>query len=141
MRRHDWPSRLDAVIKAKQRGQFQWGVNDCSLFACACIEAVTGIDPAVELRGKYDSFLSGARLVRELTDGRDLGALADAMAEKLGFIEIKTAFAQRGDLGLYKDSALGDTLGINIGKHFAFLMESGMTYLPTDQMAKVWRVG
>jgi hypothetical protein len=140
MRLPNWNSRLAAVIREKQRGKFEWGRNDCSLFACDCIQAVMGIDPAEEFRGKYDSRLSGARLVKEVCDGT-LEILADSIAARLGFVEVALTHAQRGDLGLYHDPTLGDTLGINIGGSFAFLMEQGMIYLPADKIARVWRVG
>ena len=139
MRRTDWQSRLAAVIDAKQRDAFAWGQNDCSLFCCDVIAAITDVDPGEPFRGKYDSRLAGTKLLKE--HGADnLEQLVEILAARHGFVEVNSGFAQRGDLGLYRDPKEGDTLGINTGPSFAFLMEKGMIYLPRSKMSRCWRI-
>lgn len=40
---------------------WEWGVADCCTSACDVFEALHGIDPMAELRGKYDSQLGAAK--------------------------------------------------------------------------------
>ena len=154
MRLHDWPSRLAATVKKAQGEPFAWGANDCCLFVCAAIEALTGADPGREFRGRYDSALGGAKLAREICGstgspppskssggGADgVEALAVYMAERHGFLEVPVYAAQRGDFGLLRQ-ADGDLLGVCLGAEFAFVGEAGLGYRPTAAMARVWRVG
>jgi hypothetical protein len=140
MRRHDWQSRFAAYIKEKQRADFQWGVNDCCLFVCDGIFEIAGKDPAESFRGRYDSMVTGYKLIREFCGG-GIEELSDAMARIHGFIEVDPKRAQRGDLGLHRNIFIGDTLGICIGDTWAFMRESeGCVYLKTNMISRAWRI-
>lgn len=54
-RNEDWQVGYRREIQLKQEQDFSWGKNDCALFACDVIEAMTGADPARWFRGKYDT--------------------------------------------------------------------------------------
>lgn len=140
MRHAEWQSRFAEVIKRYQRGAFAWGESDCCLFVCDVFHALTEQDPGAPFRGRYDSALGGARVVREFCGG-GVEELAEKMSEVYGLLEVLPAFAQRGDIGLYRDPNQGPTLGVNIGKTFAYLMQDGMTYFDTRAIARAWRVG
>jgi hypothetical protein len=140
LRLYNWQSRLAEVIKQKQRGAFEWGVNDCCLFVCDAILAVTGVDPGLPFRSAYKTPLEGARLVKEYCGGA-IPELAEAMALKFSYPEVESAFIHRGDLGLYLDPVEGPTLGINIGRNFTFLTEQGLVYVPNSMMARCWSIG
>jgi len=58
----DWPERLDRVIREARTRSFAYGTFDCALFAADCVQAVTGIDYAAELRG-YESKTAAYRIV------------------------------------------------------------------------------
>lgn len=141
MRLPDWQSRLAAVIKARQQDRFEWGRNDCCLFVCDCVQAIVGIDPGATFRGLYDDRETGYKFIRVQLDDPNatVATIAARICQTMGFVEIAPALAQRGDVGLYRGAA-GETLGICLGGHWAFLLETGMTYLSTAEIARVWRV-
>lgn len=134
----DWQSKLAAVIKQKQRDSFEWGRNDCCLFAADCIHAMTGIDPAEPYRGKYSSRLEGYKIMREFCGGA-LSESIDKMGTLYGYIEVKPVFAQRGDLGLYTGER-DPALGVCMGSQFAYLTEKGLRYFPRKAVVKAWKV-
>ena len=49
----DWPSRLERYLQAARGRPFSWGENDCALFACGAVAAMTGEDPASRFRAGY----------------------------------------------------------------------------------------
>ncbi len=44
---------------------FIWGENDCALWCASLVHDVTGTDPAKDIRGTYDSFMTCRRLVMD----------------------------------------------------------------------------
>lgn len=106
MRLPDWKERLRDRILADQDRAFTWGEHDCILFACTCIEAMTGIDPAVEYRGTYRS----AREARSLLKRLGVKSPADAMKSHFG--EIFPAIARAGDIVACPTPTGWDALGV-----------------------------
>ena len=139
-RRHDWPERLDAYLAQTSAQAFAWGVNDCALFACAAIEAMTGVDPAAELRGRYNTRAGALRVLR--TEGGGLDVVAGNLAAQHGFEEIKPALAQRGDLVLL-DTEDGPALAIvgHDGMNAVCAGPQGMTRVPVLSCRRAWAVG
>lgn len=140
MRAYDWQSKLAQVIKDYRNQAFQWGKKDCCLFVCDSIKALVGRDPAETFRGRYDTMEKAAELVREFCGG-GVEELAEKMAERFGFVDIKVSFAQRGDVGLFVDKKMGPTLGVCIGSHFMFLLEEGgLVSIPNRMIVRAWRI-
>lgn len=117
---------------------FEWGKNDCCLFAADWVERCTGIDPAAELRGKYSSALSAGRLLEEMGGVR---GIIRAIGEPIGMKRIDGTHDQRGDL-VVADTGNGESIGICIGSHAAFVGSSGLLFAPFDFTKAVhcWRV-
>jgi hypothetical protein len=94
IRREDWWERLDACVCGFRTTPFAWGEADCVLFAAACVEAMTGVDLAADVRGTYDDALGAARALKALNVEDVRGLLA------LHFTEVPASMAQRGDLAI-----------------------------------------
>lgn len=92
-RREDWPERLHAFIDERRDVSFQWGVNDCVLFAADGILRMTDEDVLGDLRGQWSGAQEAMNLLRSLGG---MEAVADARFER-------TTEPQRGDLGLMTD--------------------------------------
>lgn len=92
-RLRDWQSRLADCIARRRELPFAWGKLDCALFAADCVAAVTGVDPAADLRAAYRSEREAARLVARF------GGLAALAASRLG-PEVLPGQARAGDVGL-----------------------------------------
>ncbi len=88
----DWTTRLQAYIS--QPHKFEFGKWDCCLFACDCIQVMTGLDPAAELRGKYTDLKSAIALVNSVEE------IADRLTKQFVMPPIPVPFARRGDLVL-----------------------------------------
>jgi hypothetical protein len=89
----DWQPRLAALFAQRLAAPFEWGVHDCCLFAADAVLAVTGHDPAADLRGAYTCEDTAAPV---LAANGGLAALARARAGPA----VPVALAQAGDIGL-----------------------------------------
>ena len=139
MTRHDnWPKLLASFIEERRAAPFAWGLNDCCLFASDWVELCTGVDPAAELRGKYSTALGAARILKQ--HGGVRGIMRN-IAEPLGIKRIDGGLDQRGDLAI-ADTGNGESIGICIGSHAAFVGASGLLFAPFDfkKAAHCWRV-
>jgi len=136
MRRHDWQARLDAVLRAAETRPFAWGRHDCALFACDCIAAMTGEDPAARFRGRYRTARGAYGALRRIGGARDPGALAT----KLLGAAVSPAFARRGDLAEVETDG-GPALGIALGSVVALVAFEGLVRVGVDRARRAWRVG
>ena len=127
MRLSDWEQRLSDYIASKQAEPFAWGENDCCTFSAGAVEALTGIDPMPEYRGKYDTALGSARAL----GGRNLEEVLD---EK--FAQVPIGFAQRGDLVL-----MDDCVGVVAGDYAWFVSDIGLERVKRSLWDKAWGVG
>lgn len=126
----DWQSRLQAAVAARQREPFAWGSQDCCLFVCDCIEAMTGHDPAADVRG-YHTAREAAELVQRLGGMRAIGA------SRFG-AEIAPALAQVGDVGLVEQDGR-ESLALCGGSHWVAVGEGGLVALPMNAALAAWR--
>lgn len=139
MRRHDqWPKLLVDFIEERRCMPFAWGINDCCLFASDWVRVCTGIDPAAGIRGKYCTALGAARILKNHGGVR---GIMHNIAEPLGIHRIAGGLDQRGDLAV-AETGNGESIGICIGAHAAFVGVSGLLFAPFDfkKAAHCWRV-
>ena len=132
----DWPSRLFGLIESRRHAPFAWAKNDCCLFACDAVLAMTGVDPAAPFRG-YESKEEAEALIAEY------GTLEDLVADRcreMNFAEQPPAMAQRGDLALF-DNDGNPALGICVGAEVAFPGRTGIALIPVGCCRRSWRVG
>ncbi len=140
-----WEHRLaDFVDEARSR-PFQWGEFDCCLMPCDGVLAITGVDPAAKLRGRYRT-LRGAQaaLIRFARGG--LVEAAEKIAADLAAPEVDLSFARRGDICLLTDPELVETgfdamLAICLGREVGIAQAGGLRLLPLARAARAWEVG
>lgn len=131
MTRHrDWQSRLQDCIAERWAKPFAWGVQDCCLFVCDCIQAMTGRDPAADVRG-YTTEKQAQRIVKRLGGIRAIGA------SRFGK-EIPPLMAQAGDVGMVETSGRL-SLAICGGSHWVAPAGPGLSSLPFDAALAAWR--
>ena len=128
-RLENWQSLLNAHLRTI--GPFEWGTNDCCMFAVGCVQVITGVDHGKEYRG-YKTALGASRRI-EKAGGIDAIATAALGAPK----PLKQA--QRGDVVLFKNGE--DTaLGISVGDKIAAVGEKGIIFLPFSEGLQAWSV-
>jgi hypothetical protein len=131
MRIEGWERLLAEYIRQVYDSVFVWGQNDCALWCADWVKLATGQDLAAEWRGQYAS----EDELRALMEQRRFPSY-EAIADSTGFAVVSVKFAQRGDIVLSPDGPLG----ICNGMISHFIMEKGMTRLPTLRCAKAWKV-
>lgn len=129
-RASDWEAALSKYINVMRHAPFEYGVNDCCMFAAGAVEAMTGVDAMAEFRGKYDSALSAAKALRDIGAG-SLEATIDTK-----FSEVAISQAKRGDIALFDDS-----LGIVSGSFAWFVSDDGLERVQRADWQKTWSVG
>lgn len=130
MRISTWEDALVNYIIIKRDEPFEYGVNDCCLFAAGAVEAITGEDPMSEFRGKYDSLKTSLKAIKDIGAGT-LEATLDGK-----FPEVSIGYAQRGDLAFFDDS-----IGVVMGGFAYFVSDDGLERIPRDMWNKCWSVG
>lgn len=130
-RYRDWQSRLAAHLAEREHAPFSWGSNDCALFVCDAVAAMTGHDPAADVRGYRDE-RSALRVVQRLGGLRVIGA------SRFG-AEISPLQAQVGDVGLVLSTGGRESLALCGGAMWLGPGEQGLERLPLDAAVACWR--
>ena len=130
MRVPAWEDALVNYIAIKRHEPFEYGVNDCCLFAAGAVIEITGEDPMSEFRGKYDSLKGSLKVIKEIGAGT-LEATLDGK-----FPEVSIGHAQRGDLAFFDDS-----VGVVMGGFAYFVSDDGLEKIPRAMWDKCWSVG
>lgn len=127
-KRNDWPERLVAFIESRRHEPFQWGVNDCALFAADCLLELTGVDHAAGFRG-YRTQKGAARRISRVGG---MSSFANGLAEK------DVRFASRGDVVLALVEGR-ETFGICIGGgHWCAPGPTGLVFRPMTDVIQVF---
>ena len=103
-RKPDWDARIAAYLEPLRLRPFEWGRHDCCTFTAGAVEAMTGVDPMPEFRGRYSTAVGSARALRRF----GAGTLAATLDGK--FAPIAAPLAQRGDI-VMADGLLGIAWG------------------------------
>lgn len=134
MRKPNWLPILREVIKFHENEPFEYGKNDCVLFAARCVDAMTGSNWLVFVRetaGCRDEATSKSFIESE-------GSIEDGITRRFGDPVLPLA-ARRGDLCLI-NTPWGPGLGICIGTEVLAPGENGLVKTPLSSALKAWRV-
>lgn len=130
MRISTWEEALSDYIAIKRHEPFEYGINDCCLFAAGAVEAITGQDPMPEFRGNYDSLKTSLKVIKEI----GAGTLEATMDGKFPSVEI--SHAQRGDLAF-----LDGSVGVVMSGFAYFVSDDGLERINRSLWDKCWGVG
>jgi hypothetical protein len=109
MRLPDWKSRLLTYLQHAAARPFAFGTHDCALFVAGAVEAMTGVDPAAEYRGRYKTLNGGLRAIQRV-GFEDHVSMACYLYE-----QIHPSLAAPGDIAVI-DTAEGVALGVVQGE-------------------------
>lgn len=133
----DWRERLDAEVQRKALCAFAWGFNDCCLFACDLVRAMTGRDYAEAFRGRYSTPIGAGRALRDVAGVSSLPELVDKLAAQEPWEEIDPARASSGDW-ILADGTHGPTLAVRFGALIATPGLSGVEFIPASRALRAW---
>lgn len=142
MRVETWAERLNTLIEERRCAPFQWGFNDCCLFAADAVACVTGSDYGRQFEGGYTDGKSARRVLRKLTGKRTLKAALLALPEKFGFTPRPVPLAQRGDLVMFaEENQLPCVCIVSCdGRYACGPGESGLSFRPVLAALTAWEV-
>jgi hypothetical protein len=134
IRRHDWLERLHAFLADPVNATFEWGRNDCVLFAAHCVEELTGEDPLAGVQADWTDEAS-AKAALDI-----YGGLRAATITALGAPMENPLFAQRGDvvLTVVRDR---EFLAIHMGDRLVAPGLDGWAYMSIKHAQWVWSTG
>lgn len=129
-RRNCWAAALNGYLAARWESPFEWGKNDCVLFAWGAINVV--------LEGPVRLPVPGWSDIKSAAERLDEYGSAYAVMD--GFESIHTRFVRTGDIvGLVIDGR--PTLGVSVGGDIVGPGESGIVRLPGTEAVCAWRIG
>ena len=134
MKLPNWQSRLADYLVAQQHAEFDWGTNDCCLFACNCVQVMTGIDPGAPYRNSYKTKIGAQRALKRLGGG----SIETAFNQVFGPIKPRLN-AGRGDIVLV-NTELGPAAGILCGGAVWAVGLFGLVALPLSSIVGCWHV-
>lgn len=128
----DWPARLSVLVAQAHYTPFAWGQRDCCLWAADAAQALTGVDPAADLRGTYSTDAGALAALQRV------GGLRGAAGR--GGVPIRPAYAIDGDAGLVR-SAGKPCLGVRVGGVWLLATQGGLFAVSADAAVMAWGVG
>lgn len=129
MRLDGWESKLNDVIS--QSGVFEWGNNDCCMFAVRVVEAITGVDHGKPYRGYKTAKGAASRLLKH-------GGVEGIATKELG--EPKSPLlARRGDVVSF-ETQNQIALGICAGDKIIAVSQAGLVSFSMREAIKAWSV-
>ncbi len=131
-RRYDWASQMYSVIDAHIDSPFEWGLNDCCLFAARVVDAMCGTAHEVELTKHYSDEASALQYIE------NSGGIEKAVASYLGESQFEGR-PVRGDVCLIQHNDR-EALGICIGKEIAVQTTEGISYVDRSAVLKFWGI-
>jgi hypothetical protein len=142
-KKEHWHTRAyHTFLLERARVPFQWGVNDCALFAADGIRAIAGVDIAEDFRGKYDDEAGAFELIKTVTGGTTVADAAAYCADKHGLRErVHPLMAQRGDLVVVESLGMliSGLVHLN-GRHVVVAAEKGLNRLPIMSVKRSWAI-
>lgn len=116
---------LADYITARLGLPFEWGQNDCVLFAVGWLEHATGRD----YLGSYKPWSSAQEAIRKVDDAGGLEKLFDEHLQR-----INPNLAVDGDLAL-----IGRTAYLFSGPHVVSVGEAGLVFVNRMEAQCAWR--
>lgn len=131
MRVRDWSTRLIALLQERRLMPFEWGKNDCCLFAADAYMALCDKDVASDFRGRYSTELGAYRALKKA----GYSTIEDVLTARIGVPKV-TALPERGDILLIDNDGQ-----LTVGVHFNaawVVSENGLLQVPPSWIVKVW---
>ena len=137
----NWQSALSAYLLDAVGARFEYGKRDCGLFVAGAIEAMTGVDVAELLRGRYCNRPTAFAVIRALCGAPTMEAVSSHLAALYGLAETPVTMAQRGDpVQLRRGRA--SSLGI-VAMHGTEILTPyghGLLRLPLSHATRAWHI-
>ena len=132
MRIANWEDVLWAEVGRWRKAPFEWGVNDCCLFAARCVDAISGSDWVGDLRGCYHDERSALAYIKAE------GGVEASVTRRLG-ASVPRLLARRGDVCLVETPS-GHGLAVCVGGSVMIPGPAGLLSQALSTVLCAWRV-
>jgi hypothetical protein len=148
IRTKHWATReFNAHLMAHAHHAFEWGKNDCCLYAANAIQCFTGVDIAADFRGLYSNQISAMAAIKAVTGGSTVADAAAWCAAKHGLVEYAhPRQAQRGDLVVMRQNAedpderlMAGVVHLS-GRDLVTVGERGLMRISILNVVRAWKV-
>lgn len=131
------PQQLHVFLEGYAPEGFSWGQANCIHYTFDWIKLAEGVDLHAKAGiGPTPTMLAAYREIRKR--GRDLSSAFESVYEKA---RQPVTTLLTGDIVCLPLGRSAQALGISIGRHAAFLAETGFVYFTLDHATHGWRVG
>lgn len=134
IRRHDWLERLQAFLADPTNAIFEWGRNDCVLFAANCAKELVDLDLVAGINVSWTDEPSAEKALEAY------GGLYAATVMILGEPMDNPRMAHRGDVAL---TTIRDRkfLAIHMGDRLVAPSREGLVNVSIQYATHVWITG
>lgn len=129
-----WEIKFSEYLKNAKSFSFEWGRNDCVLYAVKAAEVITGENTYKEYLG-YSNEVEARKIIE------DNGGFESLISKHFGYAHSNILKARRGDLVLVRMPEL--CLGIvdDSGQRISCVSEKGYAILPLKKAWRIWSYG
>lgn len=129
----NWPCHFSNFLRERKGMPFQWGVNDCLMFAADTVKVLIGRDVAGKYRG-YTTKEQAMDMVQSI-------GMIELIDDCLGKGHRNYLKASRGDVVVCKMPELTAGVIDDSGKFVAMVLEEGgLIKIPLERIWRVWSV-
>ena len=159
MKRADnWEGKLYKFIESRRNKKLVWGSTDCFTLAFDAVKAITdenvgasdliGVDkesyiPDKPFVGRYKTPRQAFCLLKKFS-GKGLTETWDIIAERLGMVEKKVAYADRGDIAVVEtETEMGgvrEVMGVVVDGKIVAQGKNGIVFCEMGLVKKVWSI-
>ena len=135
-RKEGWELKLDGALQQASAAPYILGETDCFAGTSDIVMQMTDTDIMEKWRGKYQTFLQAARVIKR----EDYDGVPDWL-DQVTQGRIKPKQAQRGDIVARHINRVMPSLGICAGDQaLIFTHDEGAIYVPMRKIEAAWRV-
>lgn len=131
VRPEGWELRFSQYLEDTKKTPFEWGFNDCVMFAAKGLEVITGQDFYSQYLG-YTTELGANEIVKEN------GGLENLISQHIGNPHKNYLNARRGDMVLLKAPLLCLGLVDDTGQNIVAVSPLGWIKVPLSKAYKIW---
>ena len=129
IRSYNWESILNSKIEESRSLQFEYGKNDCTIWASDIIRSYTNLDWKATWKTKIQALREHSKM-----------PMQEQVNLVLGPYSSNLLCTRRGDL-VQKDIGIDAKLGICLGSKVAFLKEGeGLCFFSLRECIYSWRI-
>ena len=140
-RKSNWHGALDTFFVERRAVKFSYGAQDCCLFACDAVAAMTGIDIAYRFRGTYTTRKGAMLAGKKIAGSASVKAICLFITNEFQMCEVHPRLLQRGDVAMIQRTVRDCSLGVVSlnGRSIVVPLADGTGEVSIEMAVRGWR--